>query len=192
MWCVKTHTFKQKLKQIFIHNIWLFFLLLRYDAPHFIESLFVTRYSLTISWLSLWWFLQYMIKIMHSFAHCTDISNSSKIQLFTHLGITVMNLWKHHSYFKHTTKFFRKLQNWAHISIWIIINHIDNYQHIFYETNFQKYFPFTHICCHISYRLSDTKIIMTSQRHYARNPQNHAYIFIAHGLAHPASWRNQI
>ena len=91
------------------------------------------------------------------------------------------------SYFKHTTKFFRKLQNWAHISIWIIINHIDYYQHIFYETNFQKYFPFTHICCHISYRLSDTKIIMTSQRHYARNPQNHAYIFIVHGLAHPAS-----
>ena len=70
------------------------------------------------------------------------------------------------------------LQNWARILIWININFIKIYRRTIYKTDYSNEFQFINICVHILCRFSDTGIIMTSQRRcYARDIQNHAYIF---------------
>ena len=65
------------------------------------------------------------------------------------------------------------LQNRTRILIWIIIDFIKNDRHIIYKTDYSNYFQFKHICIHILWRMSDTGIIMMSQRRcYARDLQN--------------------
>ena len=78
------------------------------------------------------------------------------------------------------------LQNWVRILIWIVIDFIKNYRHIIFKTDYQNYVPFKNICVHNLCRFSDTGIIMTPQRRcYARDLQNHAYIFYNAWFASP-------
>ena len=70
------------------------------------------------------------------------------------------------------------LQNWARILIWINIDFIKIYRRTIYKTDYSNDFQSNNICVHILCRFSDTGIIMTSKRRcYARDLQNHAYIF---------------
>ena len=82
--------------------------------------------------------------------------------------------------FNYSTQLFCKLflTQLTRISIWIIISFIEYYRHMISKTSLSNYLPFIDTCVYSLCRISDTGIIMTSQRRcHARDSQSHAYIF---------------
>ena len=123
---------------------------------------------------------------MHRFAQCTDIwikfQNSVIHTSLNHNNeiAEVSQSWVSYVFItirpNYSEIYF--LQNWVRILIWIIIDFIKIYRHIIYKTDYSNYFSFKHISVHILCKFSDTGIIMTLHRRcYARDLQNHAYIF---------------
>ena len=83
------------------------------------------------------------------------------------------------NYFKYTTQLFCKLfiTQLTRMCIWIFTNFIEKYRHIICKTNLSYYLQFIHYGVCSLCRISDTGIIMVSQRRCdARDSQNNANI----------------
>ena len=131
---------------------------------------------------------------MHSLAQCKEILWKFQIPSFTYLAIAMTKLQKNNNFdvnvlnhLSHRAQIFNKLflTLLTRIRIWNIITFVEKYQRIVCKTKLPRNTPFTRICVLIWCRVSDTGIIMASQRRcYARDPKKTCIDFLQGTVCH--------